>query len=77
MVMGEETYMDKEYCLECATKHSNRLEHHLEDLVTSQKDNPELRSEAQEMLDKIREIRKRIDDMRINELAYKKLQSIS
>lgn len=75
--MSEETYMNKAYCLECATKHSNRLEHHFEDLVTATKDNPNLRQEAQNMLDKIREIRKRIDELRINEMAKKKLNNIT
>jgi predicted nuclease with TOPRIM domain len=75
--MGEETYMDKEYCLECATKHSNRLEHHLEDLQTATANNPELRTEAQNLLDNIRQIRKRIDTLRIEELAKKRLQGMA
>lgn len=74
--MGEETYMNKEYCLECATKHSNRLEHHLEDLQTSAIDNPELRSEAQDLLDKVRSVRKKIDSLRVEELAKKRLGNI-
>jgi len=67
--MGEETYMNKNYCLECGTKHINRLEHHLEDLQTATRDNPELREKAQEMLDQIRDIRKEIDQLRIEQLA--------
>ena len=70
--MPEETYMNKAYCLECATKHSRDLEHHLEDLVTASKDNPQLRQWAQEMVDKTREIRKQIDELRIRELAKMK-----
>jgi erythromycin esterase-like protein len=67
--MPEEEYINPAYCLECLTKHGNRVEHHLEDLVTASKDDPELRRQAQEMLDKAREIRKQVDDLRIKELA--------
>lgn len=67
ILVGEETYMDKGYCLECGTKHANRLEHHLEDLVTSSKENPNLRMEAQDMLDQVREMRKKLDELRIKE----------
>jgi len=74
--MGEETYMNIGYCLECGTKHANRIEHHLEDFVTATKDNPRLRAIAQELLDKQREIRKRLDELRIEELAKKKLQKL-
>lgn len=73
--MGEEIYMDKEYCLECGTKHISRVEHHLEDLVTSSKDDKETRALAQELLDKAREIRKVLDEMRIKELAKKQVMS--
>jgi hypothetical protein len=45
------------------------LEHHLEDLQTASRDNPELREKAQEMLDQIRDIRKEIDQLRIQQLA--------
>ncbi|MEM1543718.1 MAG: hypothetical protein QW795_03450 [Candidatus Bathyarchaeia archaeon] len=69
--MGEEIYMNKNYCLECGTKHVSRLEHHLEDLVTSSKDDKELREQAQDLLDKVRDIRKVLDEMRIRELAKK------
>jgi hypothetical protein len=74
--MGEQTYMDKGYCLECMGKHSRDLEHHLEDFVTSSKDNPDLRAEAQVMVDAVRDIRKNIDDLRLDELARKKLSTI-
>jgi hypothetical protein len=73
--MGEQNYMDKVYCLECMSKHSNRLEHHCEDLLTSSKDRPELRKIAQEMLDQSRDMRKAVDELRIDELAKKRLQS--
>jgi hypothetical protein len=69
--------MDKGYCLECLNKHLSRAEHHSEDLWTSSKDNPQLRVEAQEMLDQIREFRKRIDAMRIDELAKKKADALT
>jgi hypothetical protein len=72
--MPEESYMSKPYCLECQTKHLNRAEHHAEDLVTSAQDDPELREEAQDMLDQIRGMRKRVDELRINELARRKLE---
>lgn len=74
--IGEETYMNKTYCLECATKHSNRLEHHLEDLQTSTKDNPEMRADAQNLLDQIRDVRKKIDILRVNQLAKEKLTDV-
>lgn len=70
---GEKGYINAPYCLECQTKHLSRAEHHGEDLVTATQDNPEMRQEAQEMLDNIRQMRKRVDEIRINELARKKL----
>lgn len=73
--MGEETYMNKEYCLECMGKHSQRLEHHAEDLFTSSRDNPELREIATDFLDKARDLRKTIDNLRIEELSKKKLSN--
>jgi|GEM_PF-6706512 TolA-binding protein len=72
--MGEEGYMNKNFCLECSSKHANRLEHHFEDMVTATHNEPELRQQAQEMLDQIRQMRKKIDEVRINELAKKKLK---
>jgi hypothetical protein len=72
--MGEAAYMKPEYCLECAGKHSNRLEHHFEDMVTATENNPDLRQEAQEMLDNIRQMRKKVDELRIKEMARKKLE---
>lgn len=67
--MPEKDYLNPNYCLECMEKHSNRLEHHLEDLVTATKDNPALRSEAQDLLDRTRELRKAVDELRIREIA--------
>jgi hypothetical protein len=69
--MGEETYMNKPYCLECGVKHSRDAEHHLGDLVTASKDDPEMREKAQELLDKQRDIRREIDNLRIEERAKK------
>lgn len=69
--MAEQDYMNKTYCLECSTKHANRLEHHLEDLVTSSENKPELRTLAQQLLDNTRDVRKVIDNMRIEEMANK------
>jgi predicted RNase H-like nuclease (RuvC/YqgF family) len=66
--MGEEGYMNKNYCLECGTKHINRLEHHLEDLQTATRDDPEMRKKAQDMLDQIRDLRKELDQLRIEQL---------
>jgi hypothetical protein len=74
--MPENDYMDKKYCLECATKHANRLEHHYEDIVSASKDDPQMRQNAQNMLDKVRELRKETDEMRINELAKGKLKAV-
>lgn len=74
--MGEEVYMDKGYCLECGTKHISRVEHHLEDLVTSSKDDKELREKAQELLDRTREIRKVLDELRIKEMAKREALSV-
>jgi len=74
--MGIETYMDKGYCLECGVKHTRDVEHHLEDLITASKDNPELRELGQDLVDRIREIRRQLDDLRVNELARKKLEQM-
>jgi len=74
--MGEEGYINKPYCLECETKHLNRAEHHAEDLVTASADDPAMRQNAQKMLDNIRKMRKQVDEMRIEELAKKKLNDI-
>jgi hypothetical protein len=46
-------------------------------MVTSTKDEPELRAEAQGLLDQVRDIRKRIDEMRIEEMAKKRAESVS
>lgn len=72
--MPEETYVNKPYCLECASKHSNRSEHHFEDLLTATKDDPDMREKAQELLDAQRNIRKEVDEMRIEEKAKQRLQ---
>lgn len=45
-------------------------------MVTSSKDNPELRATAQALLDQVRDIRKRIDEMRIEELAKKRAEAM-
>lgn len=74
--IGEETYMDKPYCLECSVKHGRDVEHHLSDLVTSSKNDPRLREKAQTLLDNQRDIRKALDEMRIEELANKKLKDM-
>jgi hypothetical protein len=42
--------------------------------VTSSQGNPELRSQAQDLLDEQRQIRKQVDEMRIEEKAKQKLQ---
>jgi hypothetical protein len=39
---------------------------------TGARDNPELRERAQEMIDQARDLRRKIDDMRINQLAEEK-----
>jgi len=76
----EDAYVDPKFCISCAGKHSRDLEHHLEDAITGSKDNPELRQEAQQMVDQVREIRRKIDEIRIDQLAEekakKKLQDI-
>jgi hypothetical protein len=41
-------------------------------LVTASKDQPEMREKAQELLDKQREVRREIDNMRIDQLAEEK-----
>jgi hypothetical protein len=69
MIMGEEKYMDEDYCLECAVKHSRDVEHHLEDLVTGAP--PELKETALELKERARQLRKSIDQLRILELAKK------
>jgi hypothetical protein len=71
--MPEKDYMNKPYCLECMSKHAQRMEHHGEDLVSASKDDPELRETAQELLDKQRDIRKEIDNLRVEERAKKML----
>jgi hypothetical protein len=73
MIMGEEKYMDEDYCLECAVKHSRDVEHHLEDLVTGAP--PELKETALELKEKARQLRKEIDNLRVLELA-KKLKDV-
>lgn len=50
--------------------------HHLEDLITGSKDKPELRELARQMVDKVRDLRRDIDELRINELARKKIKEI-
>jgi hypothetical protein len=50
--------------------------HHLEDLNTGAKDNPELREEAQQMVDQVREVRRKIDEIRVNELAEEKAKKM-
>lgn len=54
------------YCLECAWKHSRDLEHHLEDAVTYTKEAGK-RMMFQSLVDKVREIRKKIDELRLKE----------
>jgi len=71
--MGEEKYMDEDYCLECATKHARDVEHHLEDLVTGA--SPELKDVALKLKEEARQLRKKIDNLRVLELA-KKLQKV-
>ena len=71
---NEKGYMDKSFCLDCLPKHSNYAEHHASDFVTGTKDEPELRAKAIEILDKIRDMRKEIDDIRVNELAKERLR---
>jgi len=56
------------YCLECAHKHSRDLEHHLEDGVTYSKDDEEKRKKFQDLVDRVRKIRKEIDSMRLAEM---------
>jgi hypothetical protein len=72
--MGEQKYMDKGFCLDCMEKHAQRMEHHGEDMVTATADDPELRQKAQEVLDAQREIRKRVDEIRVEEKAKKLLR---
>jgi queuine/archaeosine tRNA-ribosyltransferase len=74
IMAAEDEYVKPQYCLSCSAKHSRDLEHHLEDLETGSKENPELRQQAREMIDQIRDVRKRIDDLRIESLARKKLE---
>jgi hypothetical protein len=40
------------------------------------KDDPELRKQAEEMLDQARELRRKIDNLRIEERAKEKLKEI-
>jgi cytochrome c553 len=72
----EDDYVKPSYCLSCAGKHSRDLEHHLEDLETGSKDNPEMREQARDLIDEARDIRRKVDEMRIEELAKKKLKQI-
>jgi len=46
-------------------------------MVTSTKDSPELRAEAQNILDQIRDIRKKIDEMRLEAMARKRAEAMS
>jgi hypothetical protein len=47
----------------------------LEDLVTSSRDSPEVRAKAQELVDKARELRRNVEEMRIEEeIAKRRLQ---
>jgi hypothetical protein len=41
-------------------------------LNTGAKENPELREQSQEMIDQARDLRRKIDDLRINQLAEEK-----
>jgi TolA-binding protein len=70
----EKGYMDKGFCMDCLNKHLSRAEHHGEDFITGTRDDPELRQQAQEMLDQIRDMRKRVDNLRIEALARKKIE---
>lgn len=70
----EDEYVKPKYCLSCSAKHSRDLEHHLEDLRTGSSNDTELRAKAQEMIDKARDLRREIDNMRIDERAKEKLQ---
>lgn len=72
--MAEDDYVKPQFCLSCSAKHSRDLEHHLEDLETGSEGDPELRQQAREMIDQARGLRKRIDDLRIESLAQKKLE---
>lgn len=74
--MPEQDYMNKPYCLECIVKHLSRAEHHQEDLVTSSRDNPALRADAQDVLDQIRDLRKRADELRVEEMMRKKEEEV-
>jgi len=74
---SEDAYVAPSYCLSCSAKHSRDLEHHLEDLETGSRGNPELREQARDMIDQARELRRKIDEMRIDELAKQKLNHIS
>ena len=56
------------YCLECAHKHSRDLEHHLEDGVTYSAGDEAKRKKFQDLVDRIRKIRKEIDQMRLAEM---------
>jgi queuine/archaeosine tRNA-ribosyltransferase len=71
----EDAYMEPKYCLSCASKHSRDTEHHLEDYNVSARNNLELREVAQRLLEKAREIRRAVDDIRINELAKERLRN--
>jgi len=74
---NEDAYVAPSYCLSCSAKHSRDLEHHLEDLETGSKENPEMREQARDMIDDARDLRRRIDEMRIEELAKKKVKEVS
>jgi hypothetical protein len=45
-----------------------------EDLVTGSRNNEQMKQQAQEMVEQMRDIRRKIDELRINELARKKLR---
>jgi len=72
--MAEDEYVKPQFCLSCSAKHSRDLEHHLEDLETGTRENPEMRQQARELIDQARELRRKIDQMRIDDLARKKLE---
>jgi hypothetical protein len=70
----EDEYIKPTYCLSCSAKHSRDLEHHLEDLETGS--SGRMRQDARDMIDQARNLRRRIDNMRIEELAKKKLNRV-
>ncbi len=72
--MAEDEYVKPTFCLSCSAKHSRDLEHHLEDLETGTRNDPQMRQAARELIDQARDLRRKIDELRINELARKKLE---